>query len=329
MSQFQRRKCLLIAGMLLVAPLVAIAQQHQQVWRIGCLAVADLAATPQLLDAFRAGLRDHGYVDGQNVVIDCRWAEGTSIRLDNHAADLVRSKVDLILAWSTPAVIAAKRATSTIPIVMVSIADPVGSGFIASLARPGGNITGVTNLDADLAAKRFQLLREVLPKLSQMVALRNATNPSAHLQYKETLAGARSLGIELQFVDVRDPKELEGAFSAMAKSRVSALTVLADPMFISQRKQIADFAIRSRIPTIFARNENTDAGGLMSYGPTLTDQFHHAANYVDKIFKGAKPTELPVERPTRMELVINVKTAKALGLTVPQSLLIRADRVIE
>jgi putative ABC transport system substrate-binding protein len=329
MSQFQRRKCLLIAGMLLVSPFVAIAQQRQQVWRIGCLTVTDLAATPQLLDAFRAGLRDHGYVDGQNIVIDCRWAEGTSKRLDNLAADLVHSKVDLILAWSTPAVIAAKRATSTIPIVMVSVADPVGSGFIASLARPGGNITGVTNFDADLAAKRFQLLKEVLPNLSQMIALRNATNPSANLQYKETQAAARSLGIELQFVDVRSPKELESAFSAMAKARVGAITVLADPMFTSQRKQIADLAIRSRIPTVFARNENTEAGGFMSYGPTLTDQFHHAATYVDKILKGAKPAELPVERPTRMELVINLKTAKALGLTIPQSLLIRVDRVIE
>jgi putative ABC transport system substrate-binding protein len=329
MSQFQRRKCLLIAGMLLVAPLVAIAQQHQQVRRIGCLAITDLAATPQLLDAFRAGLRDHGYVDGQNVVIDCRWAEGSSKRLDNLATDLVHSKVDLIVAWATPAFIAAKRATSTIPIVMVSVADPVASGFIASFAHPGGNITGATNLDAGLAAKRFQLLREVLPKLSKMIALRNPTNPSANLQYQETQAAARSLGIELQFVDVREPKELESAFSAMAKAHVGALTVLADPMFLSQRKQIADLAIARRIPTIFARNENAEAGGFMSYGPTLTDQFYRSAIYVDKILKGAKPAELPVERPTRMELVINLKTAKALGLTVPQSLVIRTDRVIE
>src|ERR1017187_4298322 len=181
-----RRDAVLALVALGATPLVVFAQQAGKVWRIGCLAITDLTATPQLLDAFRAGLHDRGYIDGQNVVIDCRWAEGSSKQLDNLAADFVHSKVDLILAWSTPAVIAAKRATTTIPIVMVSIADPVGSGFIASLARPGGNITGVTNLDADLAAKRFQLLKEVLPNLSRMIALRNVTNPSANLQYKET-----------------------------------------------------------------------------------------------------------------------------------------------
>jgi len=324
-----RRIGLVLALGLTLAPLAAEAQQAAKVWRIGCLAATDLTASPHLLDAFRAGLRDHGYVDGQNVVIDCRWPERTPEGLHDLAVDLVRSKVDLILAWGTPAVKAAQRATSTIPIVMVSVGDPVGAGLIASLARPGSNITGVTNLDAGLAAKRLQLLREVLPKLSQMIALRNPTNPSADLQFGETQAAARSLGIELQVVDVRAPEELGSAFSAMAKARVGALTVLADQMFTSQRKQIANLAIRNRMASVFARPEHAQAGGLISYGPTQTDQFHHAGFYAGKIFKGAKPPDLPVQQPTKFELVINMKTAKALGLTIPQSLLVRADEIIQ
>ncbi len=268
-------------------------------------------------------------MDGQNIVIDCRSPERTSQSLRDLAVDLVRSKVDLILAWGTPAVKAAKRATSTIPIVMVSVGDPLGAGLIASLARPGGNITGVTNLDAGLAAKRLQLLKEVLPKLSQAIALRNPTNPSADLQFRETQAAARSLNIELQYVDVRDPKELESAFSAIAKPSIGALIVLADQMFTSQRVQIANLAIRNRMATVFARDEHAEAGGLISYGPTQTDQFHHAGIYVGKVLQGAKPADLPVEQPTKFELVINRKTAKALGLTIPRELLLRADRVIE
>jgi len=274
-------------------------------------------------------MRERGYVDGQNIVIDYRWAEGTSKQLDDVAADLVHSKVALIVAWGTPAVIAAKRATSRIPIVMASVGDPVGAGLVASLARPGGNVTGVSNMDVGLAAKRLELLREVLPKLSQMFALRNPTNPAAVLQFAETQAAARSLGIELQLVDVRDPKELESAFSAMAKARAGALTVLADPMFVTQRKQIANLAIRSRIPSVFARNENVEAGGFISFGPTLVYQFRQAAIYAVKILEGAKPADLPVEQTAKMELVINLKTAKALGLTIPQSLLLRADEVIQ
>ncbi len=268
-------------------------------------------------------------MDGQNIVIDCRSPERTSQPLHGLAVDLVSSKVDLILAWGTPAVKAAKQATSTIPIVMVSVGDPVGAGLIASIARPGGNITGVTNLDVGLAAKRLELLRAVLPKLSQVMVLRNPTNPSVDLQFKETQAAARLLGIELQFVDVRDPKELEGAFSAMAKAHVGALTVLADQMITSQRKQIADLAIRSRMASVFARPEHAEAGGLISYGPTQTDQFHYAGIYVGKILNGAKPADLPVEQPTKFELLINLKTAKALGLKIPPSILQRADRVIE
>ena len=325
----RRRLVIALGASALAAPLASLAQQPARIPRIGYLATPDPAVTPHLLDAFRAGLREHGYIEGQNIVMEYRWVEGTSQRFDDLAVDLVRSKVELILAWSTPAVIAAKQATSTIPIVMLAVGDPVGAGLVASLARPGGNITGLTNSDVELAPKRLQLLKEVLPRLSRVAVLRNPTNLSGELQFRETQAAARSLGIELQLVDVRDPKELEGAFLAMAKARAGALTVLADPMFISRPKQIANLAMRSRLPSAFARRENAEAGGLMSYGPNNADLFRQAATYVNKILKGAKPADLPVEQATRFALVVNLKTAKALGIKIPNSILVRADKVIE
>ena len=325
-----RRELLIALGAgVLAAPLALFAQQPARIPRIGYLATPDPATTPYFLDAFRAGLREHGYVEGQNIVMEYRWVEGTSQRFDDLAVDLVRSKVDLIVAWGTPAVNAAKQATSTIPIVMLAVGDPVGAGLVASLARPGGNITGLTNSDVELAPKRLELLKEVLPRLSRVAVLRNPTNLSGVLQFKETQAAARSLGIELQLVDVRDPKEFESAFSAMAKARAGALSVLADPLFISQRKQIANLAMRSRLPSVFARGESAEAGGLMSYGPNQANMFRQAATYVNKILKGAKPADLPVEQATRFELVVNLKTAKALGVKIPQSILVRADKVIE
>jgi ABC-type uncharacterized transport system substrate-binding protein len=245
------------------------------------------------------------------------------------AAELVRDKVDVIVVHSTPGTRAAKQATRTIPIVMVNVADPVGTGLVASLARPGGHITGVSNIDVGLAAKRLELLKEVLPKLSLVGVLRNPNNPSGEPQFRETQDAARSLGIDIHLFDVRDRKELESAFSMMAKARADAFTVMGDPLFLSQQKHIANLATTKRLPSVFARNENVEAGGLMSYGPTFADQFRQAATYVEKILKGAKPRDLPVEEPTRMYLVINLKTAKALGLTIPQSLLLRADEVIE
>jgi len=313
----------------LAAPLAAEAQQPEKVWRIGLLGPAAERVYTDVLLSLRAGLRGFGYVEGKNIVFEYRFAEDKYERLPGLATELVRSKADVILAHATLGARAAKRATSTIPIVMVGVGDPVGTGFVPSLARPGGNITGVSNNDVGLAAKRLALLKEVVPKLSLVAVLRNPTSPVGDLQFRETQAAARSLGIEIQLVDVRAPKELGTAFAVMVKGRAGAFAVMGDPLFLSQQRQIANLATTSRLPSVFTRNENVEAGGLMSYGPTLAAQFRQAATYVDKILKGAKPADLPVEEPTKFDFVINLKTAKALGLTIPPSLLQRADQVIE
>jgi putative tryptophan/tyrosine transport system substrate-binding protein len=318
-----------LAGSLLAAPLAAEAQQAGRVWQIGFLGPAPERIYTDPLLSLRAGLRELGYVEGKNIIFEYRFAEDKYDRLPGLAAELVRSRVDVIVVHATLGARAAKQATGTIPIFMVSVGDPVGTGFIASLARPGGNITGVSNNDVGLAAKRLALLKEVLPKLSLVAVLRNPTSPIGELQSRETQTAARSLGIEIQLVDVRDPKELESAFAAMVKGRAGALTVMGDPLFLSQQKQIANLAMTKRLPSVFARGENVEAGGLMSYGPTLAAQFRQAATYVYKILEGVKPGALPVEEPTRMYLLINLKTAKALGLTIPPSLLSRADEVIQ
>ena len=318
-----------ITGGLLAAPLVAEAQQAGRTYRIGFLGPAAERVYTDSLLSLRTGLRERGYVEGKNIVFEYRFAEDKYERLPDLAAELVRDKVDVIVVHSTPGTRAAKQATRTIPIVMVNVADPLGAGLVASLARPDGNTTGVSNIDVGLAAKRLELLKEVLPKLSLVGVLRNPSNPSGEPQFKETQAAARSLGIKIQLFDVQDRKELESAFSVMAKARADAFTVMGDPLFLSQQKSIANLATTKRLPSVFPRNENVEAGGLMSYGPTFADQFRQAATYVDKIFKGEKPGDLPVENPTRMYLVINLKTAKALGLTISQSLLQRADQVIE
>jgi len=325
-----RREFIAVIGSgLLAAPLAAEAQQPEKEWRIGLLGPAGERVYTDVLQSLRAGLREFGYVEGKNIVLEYRFAEDKYERLPGLAAELVRSKVDVILAHATLGTRAAKRATSTIPIVMVGVGDPVGTGFVPSLGRPGGNITGVSNNDVGLAAKRLALLKEVVPKLSLVAVLRNPTSPAGDLQFRETQVAARSLGIETQLVDVRDPKELENAFAVMVKARVGAFAVMGDPLFLNQQKRIANLATTSRLPAVFTRNENVEAGGLMSYGPTLAAQFHQAATYVGKILEGAKPGDLPVEEPTRMYLMINRKTAKALGLTIPPSLLQRADQVIE
>ncbi len=318
-----------LAGSLLAAPLAAEAQQVGKVYRIGFLGPGPERIYTDPLPSLRAGLRELGYVEGKNIVLEYRFAEDKYERLPGLAAELVRDKVDVIVVHATPGTRAVKQATRTIPIVMVSVGDPVGTGLVASLARPGSNVTGVSNIDVGLAAKRLQLLKEVLPNLSLVAVLRNPTNQVGELQFRETQAAARSLGIEIQLVDVRDPKELESAFSVMDRARAGAFTVMADLLFLSQQQQIANLATTRRLPSVFARGENVAAGGLMSYGPTLADQFRLAATYVDKILKGAKPGDLPVEEPTRMYLVINLKTAKTLGLTIPPSLLLRADQIIE
>ena len=318
-----------LAVSLTLAPLGVKGQQPEKVWRIGFLGPAAQRVYMDPLLSLRAGLRELGYVEGKNIVFQYRFAEDKYERLPGLAAELVRDKVDVIVVHSTPGTRAAMEATRTIPIVMVNVADPVGAGLVTSLARPGGHTTGVSNIDVGLAAKRLELLKEVLPRLSLVGVLRNPNNPSGEPQFRETHAAARSLGIEIQLFDVRDPKELESAFSVMAKARADAFTVMGDPLFLSQQKQIANLATTKRLPSVFARNENVEAGGLMSYGPTFADQFRHAATYVDKILKGTKPGDLPVEEPTRMYLAINLKTAKALGLTIPPSVLGRADQVIQ
>jgi putative ABC transport system substrate-binding protein len=316
------------AGSMAIA-LGARAQTQSRIRRIGYLATADPAATRGLREALREGLRERGYVEGQNIAIEYRWTEGTIERLAELAAELVRLNVDLIFAWATPAALAAKQATSTLPIVFVGVSDPVASGLVASLARPGGNVTGVSNIAGDLMGKLVELLVQVVPGFSRFAALGNGSNVATAVLLRETETAARSLGLQLQVVDIRAPEDFESAFATISRARVMGVVIMPDPIFISQRQRIADLAIKNRLPTLFARRENAEAGGLISYGPSLPDQFRHATSYVDRIFKGAKPAELPVQGPIKFELVINLKTAKALGLTIPQSLLLRADEVIQ
>src|ERR1700730_16153042 len=319
-----------ITGGLLAAPLAAEAQPAGKVPRIGFLSVTSPSDRPPLLDAFRQGLRELGWVEGQNIVIDYRYAEDRVDRLPGLAAELVRLKVDLIVSWGTQGVTAAKDATETIPVVMIAVRDPVGTGLIASLVRPGGNVTGVSGYAGlEIVAKQLVLLKETVPKIRRVAILSNPANAYHQLAIREVNVAARSLGVQLQLLEARGPNEFDGAFAAMAKERVGALLVLSDAVLNSHRTRLADLAARSRLPAAYGVRESVEAGGLMSYGPSFLDLFRRAATYVDKILKGARPGDLPVEQPTKFELVINLKTAKALGLTIPPSLLQRADQVIE
>ena len=318
-----------LAGGLLAAPLAAEGQRLARGYRIGVLLAAPATAAAPHVEALRGRLRELGYVEGQNITLELKWVTTAEGGLDRLAAELVRSKVDLLIAWTTPATLAAKRATSTIPIVMVSVGDPVGSGLVASLSRPRGNVTGVSNVSPDVSGKLLQLIRDVRPDATRIAVLRNPTNPGSALMSRETQAAAESLAIHLQLVAVREPRELESALAKMARDRVAGVVVLPDPLFLSERHRIAELADQGRLLTVFQRSENVEAGGLMSYGPKLSEQFRQAAGYIDKILKGARPSDLPVEQPNTFELVINLKTAKALGLTIPPSLLQRADQVIE
>jgi len=319
-----------LSGSLLAAPLAAEAQPAGQVPRIGFLSLTSPSDRPALLDAFRQGLRELGWVEGQNIVIDYRYAEGRVDRLPGLAAELVRLKVDLLLSWGTQGVTAAKNATGTIPIVMIAVRDPAGIGLIASLSRPGGNVTGVSGYAGlESVAKQLELLKETVPKVGRVAILSNPTNAYHQLAIRELNVSARSLGVQLQLLEARGPNEFDGVFAAMANERVGALLVLSDAMLNSHRTRLADLAARSRLPAAFGVRESVEAGGLMSYGPSFLDLFRRSATFVDKILKGAKPGDLPVEQPNKYELVINLKTAKALGLTIPPSLLQRADQVIE
>jgi putative tryptophan/tyrosine transport system substrate-binding protein len=317
-----------LAGGLLVSPLAAEAQQTAKVPRIGYLS-ANLAPNPHLREAFRQGLRDLGYVEGRNLVIEYRDAEGKFERLPALAAELVALKVDVILAGGPLQARAAKQATKTIPIVFVG-SDAVTSGLVTSLARPGGNITGLSALTGELAGKRLELLTQAVPGVSRVAGL---WQPGGARTEKDMLKGAdlaaRALGVRLQLVEARGPADIDRAFSDMSRARADALFVLATPMFFEERRRLVDLAAKSRLPAVYSLREYVDAGGLMAYGSNQADLFRGAATYVDKIFKGAKPADLPIEQPTKFELVINLKTAKALGLTIPQSLLQRADEVIQ
>ena len=315
---------------LFTVPLAADAQPAGKVYRIGYLGTGSGTANPHLREAFRQGLRELGRVEGQNFVIEYRFAEGRLDRLLDLATELVRLKVDVIAASPTPAALAAKNATGTIPIVGMSLTHPVELGLIASLARPGGNVTGLSySVSPDIFGKDLELLKEVVPKVRRVAVLSNPDSPARPLTISNIKGAAQSLGLQLLLVEARGPGDFDGAFAAMAKEPVGALLVVQDPAFISHRARLADLAVKNRLPSIFTQREDAEAGGLMSYGPSLADMYRRAATYVDKILKGAKPADLPVEQPTKFELVINLKTAKALGLTIPPVLLLWADQVIE
>ena len=305
------------------------AEQPTKVARIGFLIAASRSAILARTEAFQQSLRELGYLEGKNIVIEWRSSEGQLDRLPALAAELVRLKVDIIVTAGPIPTRAAKEATSTIPIVMVQDNDPVGNGFVASLARPGGNITGLAILAPEISGKQVELLKETVPRLSRLAALGTSNSPGVAQASKEVELAAGAFGVKLQYLDVRDSKDLEIAFRAASKGRADALLVLPGAVLNSQRKQITDLAAKSRLPAIFPFPEYVDAGGLMSYGASFTDLYRRAATYVDKILKGTKPAYLPVEQPKKFELVINLKTAEQIGLTIPGAVLYRADRVIK
>jgi putative ABC transport system substrate-binding protein len=319
----------LLALLLLVAPLIAEAQQVGKVPRIGILWAYSPSVVSLFSEAFRQSFRGLGYVEGRNIALEERWAEGRFDRLPSLAAELVRLNVDIIVTASTPAVQAAQEATRTIPIVMTLVTDPVESGVVTSLARPGGNVTGLSLMHPELSGKRLALLKEVIPKISRVAVFWSSSTPSYPLVLRETEAAARALGVQLQVVEVRGPTDFDSAFSAIARGRAGALVVLPDAMFRNQQGRILDLAAKRQLPAMYWSRELVDAGGLMAYEANIPDVYRQAATLVDKILKGAKPGDLPIEQPAKLELVINMKTAKALGLTIPSSLLLRADQVIE
>ena len=322
-----RRQFLVAAGALLAAPLSANAQKPGKVYRIGFLRPAQPPAP--WMDAFRKGLRRLGYVEGRDLVIESRWAGGKAERLAALADELVRLNLEVIVASGTVAILAAKDATRVIPIVMAAVGAPVETGLVASFARPGGNITGVSNAIADVGAKRLELLKEVVPTISSVAVLWNGANPYTVTVVEQTKGAARSLGIQLQFLEVRAATEFDRAFTAATHGRPDGLFVVEDPLTISHRRPIADFAAKQRLPAVYGSGGFVKVGGLLSYGASFPALYGRAAVFVDKILKGAEPADLPVERPTRFEFLINLKTAKALDLTIPPSILLRATQVIQ
>src|SRR5262247_2354626 len=320
-----------LAGMasVIAASLTVEAQQPKKVARTGLLGGGSASAIPGRIDAFRQGLRDLGYVEGKTIVIEQMWAEGKLDRIPALAAELVRLKVDAIVSAGPTVTRACKDAHITTPIVMGFDDDPVGSGLVASLARPGGNITGLSTLSPDLSGKQLELLKEIIPNLSRVAVLGTSTRPGTAQGLRETELAAGTLGVRLQYLDIVSSKDIETAFGEASKGRADAVLVLGSPILNSQRKQILDLAVKSRLPATYSRPEYVEEGGLMTYGVSISDLFRRSATYVDKILKGRKPADLPVEQPKKFEFIINLKAAKQIGLTIPPNVLARADKVIK
>jgi putative ABC transport system substrate-binding protein len=317
-------------GALLFALCMSVeAQQPKKIPRIGYLSGTSFSANTARIEAFRQGLRELGYVEGKNIAIEWRYAEGKPDRLPVLAAELVRLNVDVIVASAPPPTRSAKQATATIPIVMAYDDDPVGNKFVASLARPGGNVTGLSTLAPELSGKQLELLKEIVPKLSRLAVLGNATRPGSPQVLKEINLAADAFGVQLQYLEIQAPKDIEISFRAASKERADAVLVMQTPVLISKRRQVTDLAVKSRLPTIYGRPEYVEDGGLMSYATSFTDLSRRAATYVDKILKGAKAADLPVEQPKKFEFIINLKAAKQIGLTIPPNVLARADKVIK
>lgn len=326
----QRRKFIgLIGGVGALWPMAARSQSSRKMARIGYLGAGIRTATPNPRDAFLQGLRDLGYIEGQNFVLVDRYADGQQERLPELAAGLVRLEVDIIMATTSGSAKAAKDATSTIPIVMAGSGDPVGLGLVASLARPGGNVTGPSMMNAEIVGKRMQLLKEVVPGLARVAVLTNSVNPIHAIFWRESAPAARKLGLELQAVEVSVPEDFEAAFAVATRGNAGALIALDDALTYNYRTRFVALAAASRLPALYGYREFPDEGGLMSYGANLASHFRHAAIYVDKILRGAKPGDIPVEQPVKFDLILNLKAAKALGLEFSPSLLARADAVIE
>jgi len=325
----KRVACLTLAGLLLALNFPVQAQQPSKFPKIGFLVGPSRSFFASRIESFEKGLHSLGYIGGKNIAIEYRYAEGKADRLPVLAAELVGLKLDVIVSSSTPSVLAVKNATSTIPIVFVSISDPVASGLVASLARPGGNITGLAIVAPELSGKRLELLKEAVPNISRVAFLWNSANPAQGLQWKETQAAAQALGLQLQSVEVRSSNDFDGVFEAALRERAQALVAGPDPLINTHLKRIVEFAAKNRLPAMYGGPEVVDAGGLMSYAPDYTDQYRRAATYVDKILKGTKPADIPVEQPRKFEFIVNWKAAKQIGLTIPQSVLYRADKVIK
>jgi putative tryptophan/tyrosine transport system substrate-binding protein len=318
-----------LSAMLVALSCAAYAQPVTKVPRIGRLGASSFSADSARIESFRQGLRDLGYVEGKNIVIEYRYAEGKLDRLPVLMAELVRLNVDVIVSGGATTTRLAREATATIPIVMSQDPDPVGSGFVASLARPGGNITGLSSLTADLSGKRLELLKEILPKFSRVAVFETSTNTGNAQQLRETELAAGELGIKLQHLDILGPKDIATAFRAASKGRADAVLVLRGPVLASHRTQVIELAVKSRLPATYPQSDYVEDGGLMSYGVSIADLERRVATYVDKILKGTKPANLPVEQPKKFEFLINLKAAKQIGLTIPPNVLARADRVIK